>query len=193
MAESHDLPNPPSKRKRSDVLRVASSMVPVAAYFHSSTQNSTHNIPVSSSGISPVANDGAPAPSNSGSERPPAAIANSIVETVVRDDADALHLLFDTALHPSTRHDHQHAITSESHTQSHNRRRRSDSTLQVFHDSTAQHESRKVSDNNVDVTAEDSLLGEPPVLKAEQLSLWSRFQPCVQRYLSPAEAITYLD
>lgn len=173
-------------------MRLASSISPVAALFIEPTQGSDYDRAVLS-GISPVANSRVKAHSNADSERPRAAIADSIVETVVRDDADAFHLLFDTALHHSSQNDHPSAISSGSHPPSHSRKRMSDSTLQVNHDSTAQPTSQSIYDRNVGGSAEDGLLKELPVSYAEQLSLWSRFQPCVQRYLSPVEAIAYLD
>lgn len=126
------------------------------------------------------------------SERQHDAVTQGIVDTVLRDDTDALHLLFDATLHQTPREEPRQANDDGP---SLGVQLVGTSERLPTHESIASTGCTDERANQTQTaTASQSNTSEKlPVLKADQLTLWARFPPCMQGVVSPAEVIAYLD
>lgn len=120
-------------------------------------------------------------------------MVHKLLDTVVHTETDALHLLFDATLRQSIATEHaSDAITEPSPEISSDRPARGPSESAPFQ-VPAFPNSANTSTDNPFAAGSDGLLKELPKLDLEQITLWSRFPPCIQRFLNPAEVVAYLD
>lgn len=131
--------------------------------------------------------------SGSGLTTTNAPISQSLVETVVRDDTDALHLLFDVALRRVHQKDQPSAPDVETNPQPNDDYRDQESAGSTALNSASLPQSGAPLSADPSTIADRELYGRLPRLDPEQVALWSHFPPCSQRFLSPAEVVAYLD
>lgn len=119
-----------------------------------------------------------------------APVSQSLLETVVRDDTDALNLLFNAASDRVPENNQRSARDGGPNPQaSGNHRRRESAGFTASNDASVPESGFQLRADAED----DGLLGRLPVLDPELVTLWSRFPPCSQKLLSPAEVVAYLE
>lgn len=121
-------------------------------------------------------------------------IANTLVDGVVRDDTDALHLLFNTALRPGSREEEAPATTAHSQNEAMRKRNSTQVNKTVAVEASYIQRSTAASATGDGGTQQSSSLqtGSSP-LDSRRSSVWSYFRPCQQNLLSPAEAEAYFN
>ncbi|KIW10699.1 hypothetical protein PV08_11663 [Exophiala spinifera] len=110
------------------------------------------------------------------------ATTQGIVETALHDDTDALHLLFD-ATSQRTPRDRQPVIREGQY---------------LYTDVPDMLASRHTHATVVNATHPDTaswreMFKVLPVLQDDQIRLWARFPPCIQRIVSPQEVLMYIE
>ena len=120
-------------------------------------------------------------------------VTENLADTMVRDDADALHYLLNS--NPLQSDNLQHSSLDGMGERTRAQSFETGSAHLPLSDAMPKRTSTHTFgvDNNRVVDAVHDPLAHPVILSAEQFSLWSQFESCAQRFLSPVEAATYVN